>query len=308
MKDFTKELIWDTTRITLSVLFSVVLVCLAVVVPFYYSITGLTKPKAVASVVQSIDYVQMVDQSAAVQQALSGYGVDGKAADEIMKSKETGNLIQEYADKVTEILLTIPSDRPIDMPLIREVVDDNLDKVLNVAEENAGVALPRKEITTVVDSFIDENQQEIKQSLPLLETARAVIKTVRMSAVVSRTMTWQFGLLLGLVGAALMAAILLFHKKNAAGLLWITVDSGIAAALLLLLMLFSRHALVNTVAQNISGFGTDIVRSAIRVSTDTVQIGLIAAIACMLLFLGTYIGIRLHKRAARKGSAAENCT
>ncbi len=296
MKDFTKELIRDTARITLSILFSVILVLLAVITPFYYSITGLTKPKAVKTVVQSIDYVQMVDQSAAVQQALAEYGVDGKAADEIMKSEQTGDLIEQYADKVTEILLTVPSDRPIDLPLLREVVDDNLDKVLNVAEENAGVALPRQEITTVVEGFIDENQQEIKQSLPLLETARSVIKTVRMSAVVSRTMTWQFGLLLGLVGAALVTAIILFHKKNAAGLLWITVDSGIASVLLLLLMLFSRHALVNTVAQRISGFGGDVVRSAIQVSTDTVEIGLVAAIACTVLSLGIYIGWRLYKR------------
>ncbi len=299
MKDFTKELIWDTTRITLSILFSVVLVLLAVVIPFYYSITGLTRPKTVASVVQSIDYVQMVQDSPVVEDALAAYGMDGKAADEIMKSKETGKLIEAYADKVTEILLDIPDSRLLDMSLIRVVMDENLDKVLNVAEENAGVPLPREEIQTVVDDFIDHNETDIKQSLPLLEQARTVVKTIKMSAVVSRTMTWQFRLILAAVGTALIAAILLFQKKNAAGLLWLTVDSGVAALLLLLLMLFSRGTLVNTLAQGISGFGSNVLRTAIKVSTDTILIALIAAAACMVLSLGIYIGWRLHKRTKK---------
>ena len=78
---------------------------------FYYSITALTKPETVAMVIQEVDYKQIIQKNSEIKDELAKYDITPTRADTIMKSKKTGELVEIYADEVTQIFLDIPQDK-----------------------------------------------------------------------------------------------------------------------------------------------------------------------------------------------------
>ena len=118
----------------LYLLFNLFLVLICALVPFYYSVIALTKPKTITTVIQNIDYKALVKKTPTVEKALESYGIDYKKADEIMKSKEAGELIEVYADETTEILLSLPENRKIHTSHIKNMINDNIGDFLTVAK------------------------------------------------------------------------------------------------------------------------------------------------------------------------------
>lgn len=106
-----KQKILKILGVAACVLLSLFLIVGVTAVPFYYSITALTNPETVAMVIQEVDYKRVIDKNPAVQKTLAKYGITSSEAETVMKSKQTGELIEIYADEVTEILLDIPDDK-----------------------------------------------------------------------------------------------------------------------------------------------------------------------------------------------------
>ena len=95
-----------------------------------------------------------------------------------MKSKETGESIEVYADEVAQILLDIPEDKKLDVAYIRQLVEDNTDKFLDITEENIHIKIKRDEANQEVDTFFKQNEVAIEESATMIEEVRNVVKNV----------------------------------------------------------------------------------------------------------------------------------
>ena len=94
-----KKLLYKMFKIFVSILFSIVLVFGVVIVPFYYSITALTKPETVSMVIQEVDYKQIIQNNPAIKDTLAKYAITPEKADTIIKSKQAGELVENNAEK-----------------------------------------------------------------------------------------------------------------------------------------------------------------------------------------------------------------
>lgn len=273
---------------------SLVFVIAAVAVPFYYSITALTTPKTVAEVVQNVDYKTVVEQSPAIKSTLETYGIDSTAADNFIKSAEVGELIEVYADEATEILLNIPDDRMFDIPLIKEIVDENIDDVIALAEESTGLPLSEENIKKNVDTFIEKNEQQIEEVIPVIEETRVVVKTIKASTVIQKTLTLEFAIYMILAAVLIFALICIIKRTK--GFLWLGIDFTVISIILALVVVFSRSDVVNMMALKLSHFETEIIESAISICTDKVIIALCGAAVFAVMFLMFFVVVKLVKR------------
>lgn len=295
-----KTVIFKILNIFFSLVLSIVLVLLGVLIPFYYSITGLTKPKAVVTVIQNIDYEEVIEETPSVKKVLSKYGIKSKAVNEIIKSKEAGELIEAYTDKATEILLDVPEDRAIDIPMIKEIVNEHLGDILRITEENINLKLNDNKVKNEVYNFINKNETAIKQSLPALEQARFIVKTVNVSTVIGNTMSWQFGLLLAFIGILIVTAICVMQRRNLRGFLWLAIISCIIIIILTLVIIYSQNSLVSRLAFKLSNFETEIIESAISICTDKIFIALFSAVFFGVFFFTVYFSLIIHRRILAK--------
>ena len=266
----------------------------AVIVPFYYSITALTVPETIALVVQNVDYETVIEQNPNIKSTLQEFGIDSSEADKYMKSAQAKELIEIYADEVTEIFLNIPNDRMLDVSLIKEIVDDNIDDFIAIAEDNTGLELSEKLIGNEVDTFFKENKTEIEAAVPAIEETRTIVKTIMASTIIERKLTLNSALIIIAVVAVVLAMICLI--KRSAGFLWIGIDFTFISIILSLIIIFSRSYVVNKVALKFSKFETEIIESAISICTEKIILALYSVGILAIIFIMFFIVIVLVKR------------
>lgn len=273
---------------------SLFFIAIAVIVPFYYSITALTVPETIAHVVQNVDYETVIEQNPNIKSTLQEFGIDASEADKYMKSAQAKELIEIYADEVTEIFLNIPNDRMLDVSLIKEIVDDNIDDFIAIAEDNTGLELSEKQIGNEVDTFFKENKTEIEAAVPAIEDTRTIVKTIMASTIIERKLTLNFALIIIAVVAVVLAMICLI--KRSAGFLWIGIDLLLISTILSLITVFSRSYVVSKVALNLSKFETEIIESAISICTEKIIFALYGVGILAIIFIMFFIVIVLVKR------------
>ena len=260
--------------------------------PFYYSVIALTEPQTVTTIIQNIDYKTLIKKTPAVEATLKNYGIDYKKADEIMKSKETGKLIEVYADEATEILLSIPENRKFDSSLVKELVDENLDKVLTVAKESTDIKINENAVKTTVNKYITENERELEEYAPVLEQARTVVKQIKLSKIVARTLTLPFIIIFTAVMLIIAALIFIIKRRNFNGLLFLGLDFTVISLALGLTVYFCKSSFVTSLALKMSDFGVSIIESAVSVCADRIIIALIISAALAILSIMFFAALR----------------
>lgn len=270
--------------------FFLILIC--ALVPFYYSVIALTEPQTVTTIIQNIDYKTLIKKTPSVEAALKNYGIDYKKADEIMKSKETGKLIEVYADEATEILLSIPENRKFDSSLVKELVEESIDEVLTVAKENTKVNLDQDKVKTAVNKYIAENGSELEAVAPVLEQARTVVKQIKLSKIVARTLTLPFIIIFTAVMLIIAALIFIIKRRNFNGLLFLGLDFTVISLALGLTVYFCKSSFVTSLALKMSDFGVSIIESAVSVCADRIIIALIISAALATLSIMFFAALR----------------
>lgn len=268
------------------------LIVICALVPFYYSVIALTRPQTVTTVIQNIDYKTLIKKTPAVEATLKNYGIDYKKADEIMKSKETGELIEVYADEATEILLSIPENRKFDSSLVKELVEENIDEVLTVAKENTKVNLDQDKVKTAVNKYIAENGSELEAVAPVLEQARTVVKQIKLSKIVARTLTLPFIIIFTAVMLIIAALIFIIKRRNFNGLLFLGLDFTVISLALSLTVYFCKSSFVTSLALKMSDFGVSIIESAVSICADRIIIALIISAALAILSIMFFAALR----------------
>lgn len=270
--------------------FFLILIC--ALVPFYYSVIALTEPQTVTTIIQNIDYKTLIKKTPAVEAALKNFGIDYKKADEIMKSKETGKLIEVYADEATEILLSIPENRKFDSSLVKELVEENIDEVLTVAKESTDIKINENAVKTTVNKYITENERELEEYAPVLEQARTVVKQIKLSKIVARTLTLPFIIIFTAVMLIIAALIFIIKRRNFNGLLFLGLDFTVISLALGFTVYFCKSSFVTSLALKMSDFGVSIIESAVSVCADRIIIALIISAALAVLSIMLFAALR----------------
>lgn len=274
---------------------NLIMVLICTLVPFYYSVIALTEPQTVTTVIQNIDYKTLIKKTPTLETTLKDYGIDYKKADEIMKSKEAGELIEVYADEATEILLTLPENRKIDSSLIKELVDENIDKVLIFTKENTNIEFDEKEVKKTVSEYIAENENNIEEYAPVFEQARTVIKQIKFSRIVSRTLTLPFIIIFTAVIIMITALILIIKRRQFNGLLFLGADFTVVSIILGLTVYFCKSSFVTSLALKMSDFGVSIIESAVSVYVERIIIAIITAVELAVIAFILFAVLRYIK-------------
>ena len=274
---------------------NLIMVLICTLVPFYYSVIALTEPQTVTTVIQNIDYKNLIKKTPALETTLEDYGIDYKKADEIMKSKEAGELIEVYADEATEILLTLPENRKIDSSLIKELVDENIDKVLTVTKKNTNIKFNQEEVKKTVSNYIEENESVIEECVPVFEQARTVIKQIKFSRIVSRTLSLPFIIIFTAVMIMITALIFIIKRRKFNGLLFLGADFTVISIILGLTVYFCKSSFVTSLALKMSDFGVSIIESAVSVYADGIIIAVIIAVALAVIAFMLFAVLRYIK-------------
>jgi len=267
------------------VILSAVFIILAVMIPFYYSITGLTVPKTVTEVVQGVDYKTVIEKTPAIKSALKKSKVTTTTVEKFMKSPQASELIEVYADEATEILLDIPKDRMFDVELIKEIAEEHVDDFVKIAEEKTGKNYSEKKIKKNVDTFIEKNEEQIEKSIPVIETTRKVVKTIHESNVIEQRISLKTILILSAVTCVILLCI--FITKRFRGCIWMGINCLIASVLLAALLVFSQSNLISMLALKLSSFNVEIIESAITICSEKV------AIAFFSTAIGSFVFVTL---------------
>lgn len=276
------------------------LILICILVPFYYSVIALTKPKAITTVIQNIDYKALVKSSPAIEKTLKSYGIDYKKADEIMKSKEAGEVIELYADEATEVLLSIPDNRRINVPFIKKLVNNNIDNVLTDVKESSDIKFNKNEVKTAVNEYIEENESQLEEYAAVLEQARTVVKQIKLSEIVARTFSLPFIIIFAAAILGIAILVFLIKRRKFNGLLVLGLDFAVISISLILIVYFCNSSIVTSLALRMSDFGVSIIKSAVSVYTGRIIIAVIiaaalAVLAIMLFGALRYGGANPHK-------------
>lgn len=287
-----KRKILSVTANVFFALLNLLLIVLSAFVPFYYSVIALTKPETVTTIIQNVDYKTLVKNTPEIRDSLKEYGIDYEEADRIMKSKQTGELIELYADEATEILLSIPENRKFSVSLIKQLVNKNLDTVLNITEENTDIKFNRKIVKSEVNKYMNANERVLKAYTPVLEQARTVVKQIRLSKLVERSLSLQFIILFTAVITMLIIAICLLKRRNFKSFLFLGIDFAVISIILGSVILFCKTGFITSLALQMSDFGVSIIESAVSVCTEKIIGVLIISVMFTVLFFSFFTTAR----------------
>lgn len=289
-----RKVVFKIFKIIICLLLSIVFILGMVAVPFYYSITALTKPETVSMVIREVDYKQIIEKNPTIEKTLAKYNITPEKADTIMKSEETGELVEIYADEVTQIFLDIPENKKLDITYIKELVEENTDKFLDIAEENTNLKFKREKAKQNVDVFFEKNERVIEESVSTIEEVRNVVKTIYTSRVVEKEISLWIAAIIIAIGFAVIAVIICLMRSN--GFLCVGINFAVVSSLLCSVIGFSKTDFISKLAFKISDFGSMIVESAISISVGKMIIALFSSIILTMLFLSFYVALKLLKK------------
>ncbi len=290
-----KKKIWNIAACFFAFILSAVLVTSCVAIPFYYSITALTEPETVAAVIQNVDYKSAVEKSPAVKSNLKRYGISPDSADKLMKSEKTSELIEIYADEASEILTDIPENTQIDVALVKKIVSQNTDKAISIAEKKLNVNFKEKEVKKNINNFIKTNEKQIEKSLPVLENTRVMLRNIKSSRFLEKTISLKSAMILISSAALIMVVIILLRKREFGGFLWVSIDFVVITLILIGIIIFSKSRFINLTALSFSDFGVSIIESAVSVCTKRLISAVFISGALAVLFMAFYITLRAVK-------------
>ena len=300
-----KGILIKTFKILICTLLSIIVIFGVIGIPFYYSITALTTPETVAMVIQEVDYKKVIQNNPTIKKTLKKYGITPEDADSIMKSKKTGELVELYADEVREIFLDIPEEVKLDVPYIKELVDNNTDKFLDLAEQNTNLKFKRKEVQKNVDTFFETNEVVIEESVQVIEQVRDVVKIIHTSRVLQRQISLWVAVTFIAAVFIILAIIIALMRSN--GFLWVGIDFTVISVLLFAIIVFSKSSFIADIALKMSDFGTQIIESAISISTQKMIVAVFGTVILAMLFISFYVSIKLLKRKYQSATYIPLC-
>ncbi len=291
-----KSKVLKVIGIAACILLSIYFIISVVATSFYYSIKALTKPEAVAVVIQQVDYKRVFDANPLVKQMLTKNGMTSDMAEKIIKSEQSSKLIEAYTKEIISIFKDAPKDKMTDASYVKECIINNKAKFIEIAKKNGDANLNPKIVENSIDNLLVDDKF-VEQSISVATEIKDIVKSVETSRIVTNTATgWGiFAIVMAL--AAMVVIIVIMHSD---GFLLVGLDFAVISIILCLVIAFSRSDIVSLLALEISDFGAQIIESAVSVSVDKIEVIVIGTIIMAVLFSGFFVVLKLLKRKYQK--------
>ncbi|MBR6533544.1 MAG: hypothetical protein IKT44_03875 [Clostridia bacterium] len=283
------------------VLLSIYLIISVVATSFYYSIKALTKPEAVAVVIQQVDYKQVFDANPLVKQILVKNGITSVMAENIIKSEQGGKIIEAYTKEIVEIFKSAPKDKITDASYIKELISDNKFKFVEIAEKNTEAKLSPKVVEKFIDNLLKDDAV-IEKTISVITEIKDIVKSVETSRTVTNNFSFWSIILIVMAVIAVAVIIIIMHSN---GFLLVGLDFAVISIILCMVIAFSKSSFISLLALEISDFGAQIIESAVSVSVDKIEVIVIGTIIMAVLFSGFFVVLKLLKKKYQKGQYIE---
>lgn len=210
-----------------------------------------------------------------------------------MKSEKTAELVKVYTDEVTQIFLDIPNDQKVDVAYIKELVEENTDEFLNIAEEKTDLKFKCEKTKREIDTFFRKNEVVIEESAAMIEDVRDVVKTIYTSRVIEEKLSFWFAIILVVAAFIIIAGIIALMRSN--GFFCVAANFGLISIILCVIILYAKSDFVSELALKMSDFGTQIVKSAVSVSVRKLIVAVFAMSIISVLFTGFFASLKILK-------------
>ena len=290
-----------------SVILSIIFVICAFALPVYYSVAGMLQPKTLTTVIQNIDYVEIIKQSPEVNKVIEDIGVDSTAANDIIKSKEVGKLLEDCTGKLTEILGDKAAKiEDLDASFLQGLVDEHIDDILNVVDEKTEIPISKEDIKTGINNYIENSEEVIEEAILELEPVKQAIVTYdTITETVQRTLSTQFILIAAAIEVIVLALIYLMRKENYGGFIWIAVNTGIVGVLVTAVTAVVSSGFIKEIIATLPSFATGIVDSAVGAATTKLTTALITCFVIMVLSIVAVVVLRVRKKKSEADKTEE---
>lgn len=275
----------------------------AFAIPFYYSAVGIFTPKTVATVVQNIDYVEIIEKSPEFDAAMKELGIDINVANEIMQSKAIGDLIDNCAGTVLDVVIKDPKNiQSFDPLVMKDIINKHIDEITVVLNDNLDEPIKKEDVQSTMNRLLEENSDAIKETLADLAPDNGTITPYqKIMSIINTTLSWPFILAVILIEILFLGLIYLLNKNKFSGFIWIAVDSGIVAFLLTVaLVIFNSNFITNSLA-HFPNFTSNVVITII----GTITTKLIIALSVLtFIFIASIISVILFRKLSAKKAFA----
>ena len=300
-KTFVKVL-----KILFSIFLSFIFITTAFVLPIYYSVAGIFTPKTVSTVVQNIDFAEMINDSEKFNNAIKEFGIEKESVNEIMQSNEFGAFLESCTSTVMDAVFNNPESLDsFDPAVLKDIIDNHADDITNVLQEKLNLSVKKEDVQSTMHKLLDDNSDQIKESIAsLAPDVEGPNPAYKILSFIQTTLKLPVILLCILFEALLLGLIYLLNKNKFGGFIWIIVNSVITALLLTaVFIIFKSNFITNAFisAPNILGNITTTMLGTVtaKLLIAIIVLGLIAAAAITAFIL-------LKKHAAKKAVVAIN--
>ena len=300
-KTFVKVL-----KILFSIFLSFIFITTAFVLPIYYSVAGIFTPKTVSTVVQNIDFAEMINDSEKFNNAIKEFGIEKESVNEIMQSNEFGAFLESCTSTVMDAVFNNPESlNSFDPAVLKDIIDNHAADITNVLQEKLNLSIKKEDVQSTMHKLLDDNSDQIKESIAsLAPDVEGPNHAYKILSFIQTTLKLPVILLCILFEALLLGLIYLLNKNKFGGFIWIIVNSVITALLLTaVFIIFKSNFITNAFisAPNILGNITTIMLGTVtaKLLIAIIVLGLIATAAITAFIL-------LKKHAAKKAVVAIN--
>ena len=300
-KTFVKVL-----KILFSIFLSFIFITTAFVLPIYYSVAGIFTPKTVSTVVQNIDFAEMINDSEKFNNAIKEFGIEKELVNEIMQSNEFGAFLESCTSTVMDAVFNNPESlNSFDPAVLKDIIDNHAADITNVLQEKLNLSIKKEDVQSTMHKLLENNSDQIKESIAsLAPDVEGPNHAYKILSFIQTTLKLPVILLCILFEALLLGLIYLLNKNKFGGFIWIIVNSVITALLLTaVFIIFKSNFITNAFisAPNILGNITTIMLGTVtaKLLIAIIVLGLIATAAITAFIL-------LKKHAAKKAVVAIN--
>lgn len=280
----------------LAAFLSTLLVVVCVVIPVFKSLTSITTPKKLVTLVQEIDYKELVTENEGVKDAIEEFGIPTDVVNELVSSKAVSELLGLFAEDVSAALTGEELEQSSITPdAIKSIVNDNIDEIFdivkNTANEEFSEDISDEDIKQVKDEIIkavNENADEIVESLPDVKEIVTVME-VEDAQIIKTILGPTITIILLAVAAVLAGLIYACRFRNFNALLWLGIDFGSAGLIVTLITAFIGSKFISALITDMISINGTVVDSVIKVYTNGLITGLIILFVLCAVFITGYV-------------------
>jgi len=280
----------------LAAFLSTLLVVVCVVIPVFKSLTSITTPKKLVTLVQEIDYKELVTENEGVKDAIEEFGIPSDVVNELVSSKAVSELLGLFAEDVSAALTGKELEQSSITPdAIKSIVNDNIDEIFdivkNTANEEFSEDISDEDIKQVKDEIIkavNENADEIVESLPDVKEIVTVME-VEDAQIIKTILGPTITIILLAVAAVLAGLIYACRFRNFNALLWLGIDFGSAGLIVTLITAFIGSKFISALITDMISINGTVVDSVIKVYTNGLITGLIILFVLCAVFITGYV-------------------